>query len=260
MNYKYKTKCTWLIEGFPNAVLRLRFNHFATECGWDHMYVFDGDSIYAPLVAVFSGLVVPETKENESIPEVVTTSGFALLHFFSDAAYNLTGFDIIYSINSCPNNCSAHGKCTAGDSISGYVNCECDKYWKGEACDIPYCWNDCGGPDHGYCDLTGEKLCICHNSWQGPDCSLPDLSDEPYWYLPNVKPDIQPLGRTSHKAVVHRKLMWVIGGYGFNYSSFLMVLNYNLETNMWAVVPSSSDPVQRYGHSLALYQVLTKLT
>lgn len=37
----------------PNAVLRLRFNHFATECSWDHMYVYDGDSIYAPLVAVF---------------------------------------------------------------------------------------------------------------------------------------------------------------------------------------------------------------
>lgn len=36
----------------PNAVLRLRFNHFATECSWDHMYVYDGDSIYAPLVAV----------------------------------------------------------------------------------------------------------------------------------------------------------------------------------------------------------------
>lgn len=37
----------------PNAVLRLRFNHFATECSWDHMYVYDGDSIYSPLVAVF---------------------------------------------------------------------------------------------------------------------------------------------------------------------------------------------------------------
>lgn len=37
----------------PNAILRLRFNHFATECSWDHMYVYDGDSIYAPLIAVF---------------------------------------------------------------------------------------------------------------------------------------------------------------------------------------------------------------
>lgn len=33
--------------------MRLRFNHFATECSWDHLYVYDGDSIYAPLIAAF---------------------------------------------------------------------------------------------------------------------------------------------------------------------------------------------------------------
>ncbi|XP_016150491.1 attractin-like protein 1 isoform X1 [Sinocyclocheilus grahami] len=254
VNYKYKTKCTWLIEGYPNAVLRLRFIHFATECSWDHMYVFDGDSIYAPLVAVFSGLVVPETKGNETIPEVVTTSGYALLHFFSDAAYNLTGFNIFYSINSCPNNCSGHGRCTTGNSISSSVYCECERYWKGEACDIPYCWDDCGSPDHGYCDLTGEKLCVCNDSWQGPDCSLKVPSAEPYWFLPNVKPDGQSLGRASHKAVVHGKLMWVIGGFTFNYSSFQMVINYNLESSTWDVIPINGGPMQRYGHSLALYK------
>ncbi|XP_073729243.1 attractin-like protein 1 isoform X1 [Misgurnus anguillicaudatus] len=254
VNYKYKTKCTWLIEGFPNAVLRLRFNHFATECSWDHMYVFDGDSIYAPLVAVFSGLVVPETKSNETIPEVVTTSGYATLHFFSDAAYNLTGFNILYSINSCPNNCSGHGRCSTSNSISSSVYCECERYWKGEACDIPYCSDDCGSPDRGYCDLTGEKLCVCNDSWQGPDCSLKVPSAQPYWFLPNVKPDGQSLGRASHKAVVHEKLMWVIGGFTFNYSSFQMVINYNLESSTWDVVPINSGPMARYGHSVALYK------
>lgn len=44
-----------------------------------------------------SGLIVPEIRGNETVPEVVTTSGYALLHFFSDAAYNLTGFNIFYS-------------------------------------------------------------------------------------------------------------------------------------------------------------------
>ncbi|TRY81795.1 hypothetical protein DNTS_023119, partial [Danionella cerebrum] len=243
LNYKYKTKCTWLIEGYPNAVLRLRFIHFATECSWDHLYVFDGDSIYAPLVAAFSGLVVPETKGNETIPEVVTTSGYALLHFFSDAAYNLTGFNIYYSINSCPNNCSGHGRCTTGNSISSRVYCECERYWKGEACDISYCWDDCGSPDRGYCDLTGEKLCVCNDSWLV----------ESYWFLPNAKPDGQSLGRASHKAVVHEELMWVIGGFTFNSSTFQMVLNYNLESSAWDVVPISSGPLQRYGHSLALH-------
>ncbi|ERE80945.1 attractin [Cricetulus griseus] len=227
INYKYKTKCTWLIEGYPNAVLRLRFNHFATECSWDHMYVYDGDSIYAPLVAVLSGLIVPEVRGNETVPEVVTTSGYALLHFFSDAAYNLTGFNIFYSINSCPNNCSGHGKCTASVLVASQVYCECDKYWKGEACDIPYCKANCGSPDHGYCDLTGEKLCVCNDSWQGPDCSLNVPSTESYWILPNVKPFSPSVGRASHKAVLHGKFMWVIGGYTFNYSSFQMVLKSN---------------------------------
>lgn len=46
-------QCPSLSSRSPNAVLRLRFNHFATECNWDHMYIYDGDSIYAPLVAVF---------------------------------------------------------------------------------------------------------------------------------------------------------------------------------------------------------------
>ncbi|CDQ78011.1 unnamed protein product [Oncorhynchus mykiss] len=72
--------------------------------------------------------------------------------------------------------------------------------------------------------------------------------------MSNVKPFSQSLGRASHKAVVHGKLMWVIGGYSFNYSSFHMVLNYNLESSTWDVVPINSGPLQRYGHSLALYQ------
>ncbi len=33
-------------------------------------------------------LIVPEVKGNETVPEVETNSGYALLHFFSDAAYN----------------------------------------------------------------------------------------------------------------------------------------------------------------------------
>lgn len=91
--------------------------------------------------------------------------------------HQLMGHDIpsltyffFFRINSCPNNCSEHGKCTTSLSVPSRVYCECDKYWKGEACDIPYCKANCGSPDHGYCDLTGEKLCVCNDSWQGKLC------------------------------------------------------------------------------------------
>lgn len=69
-------------------------------------YVYDCDSIYAPLIADFSGLIVPKRQSNETVPEVLATSGYVLLQFFSDAAYNLTGFNITYSFDVCPHNCS----------------------------------------------------------------------------------------------------------------------------------------------------------
>lgn len=49
-----------------------------------------------------SGLIIPERYGNETVPEVVSQSGYALLHFFSDAAYNLTGFNISYRSDFYP--------------------------------------------------------------------------------------------------------------------------------------------------------------
>lgn len=45
-NYTVDNKCTWLIEApSDNDRIRLHIKEFATECGWDHLYVFDGDSV-----------------------------------------------------------------------------------------------------------------------------------------------------------------------------------------------------------------------
>ena len=45
-NYTVDTKCTWLIEApSPTDRIRIHLKEFATECGWDHLYVFDGDSV-----------------------------------------------------------------------------------------------------------------------------------------------------------------------------------------------------------------------
>uniref|UniRef100_A0A3Q2DFC3 EGF-like domain-containing protein n=1 Tax=Cyprinodon variegatus TaxID=28743 RepID=A0A3Q2DFC3_CYPVA len=203
------------------------------------MYVYDGDSVYASLVAVFSGLIVPEIRGNETVPEVETTSGYALLHFFSDAAYNLTGFNIFYSINSCPNNCSGHGKCTPGNSAASRVYCECDKYWKGEACDIPYCRNNCGSPDHGYCDLTGEKLCVCNDMW----------------LVPETKGAI-PQGGYGHSSTYDgsSSSIYVHGGFkalpAGKYGLVDDLYRYDVNTRTWFILRESGFP--RYLHSAVL--------
>ena len=43
-----------------------------------------------------SGLSVGLDDVNGSLPDVVAYSGSAYVYFYSDAAYNMTGFDIKY--------------------------------------------------------------------------------------------------------------------------------------------------------------------
>ena len=60
-NYTVDSKCTWLIEAPSDAsTIRLHLKEFATECGWDHLYVFDGNSVFSDLRAVYSGMVQQE--------------------------------------------------------------------------------------------------------------------------------------------------------------------------------------------------------
>lgn len=110
-------KCSWLIDARePHSLqtnnnvkkkqkpksIRLHIEEFATECSWDHLYIYDGDSVKSPLLAVFSGLMYKNNFSIRRVPEVVASSGAALLHFFSDDAYNMSGFNISYRVNSCP--------------------------------------------------------------------------------------------------------------------------------------------------------------
>lgn len=70
-NYSVGVKCSWLIDARDHSLdgqptdstalatttkqpsIRLHLEEFATECGWDHLYVYDGDSVESPLLAVF---------------------------------------------------------------------------------------------------------------------------------------------------------------------------------------------------------------
>ena len=91
-NYTTNMKCTWFIETErPNSTIRLHLTEFATECGWDHLYVWDGDNIFDGLQAVYSGLVRQDPYRTSRVPEILGHSGSMLLHFYSDVAYNMTG-------------------------------------------------------------------------------------------------------------------------------------------------------------------------
>lgn len=63
-NYSLDVKCSWLIEAgnSTNSTIRLHFEEFITECGWDHLYIYDGDSVHSPLLGVYRYVLIKFEK------------------------------------------------------------------------------------------------------------------------------------------------------------------------------------------------------
>jgi len=275
-NYTVDTKCTWLIEAPEYLIsennvqspskIRLHLKEFATECGWDHLYVFDGDSVFSEMKAVFSGMVRNGDRYNiQRVPEVVGESGSLLVHFYSDVAYNMTGFNLTFSVNSCPSDryeltCSGHGTCADGG------RCQCDEDFKGEACNIQACPKNCEpeGVKRGNCN-SAIKKCECFEGWTGEACS--QRVTRGYWQSINVSESrYSPTARTSHSAMVDRSgVMWVLGGetFGKVAHSWDMVSTFTLEpfdtqaaSGVWKAVRAKGDkgPSPRYGHSAVMHE------
>lgn len=116
--------------------------------------------IFFSLCHFCSGLMYSHNISVRRVPEVVARSGSVLLHFFSDDAYNMSGFNISYKINGCPTdnssvNCSGHGVCNEMDGT-----CDCDHEYYGFACQTPKCPNNCSRAlGRGHCD-DGNRYCF----------------------------------------------------------------------------------------------------
>lgn len=239
-NYSKDMKCTWLVSsGTPNATIRFQLSHFETECGWDHLYVYDGDSMFAPMVAAYSGLLLPKGSLTK-LPEIVTHSGSAFVHFYSDAVYNMSGFTLTYSVNGCPHNCSHHGVCLEGA-------CTCSAGWAGEACDRPLCPHGCS---NGSCDAERHR-CVCHAGFKGEDCSIPVDSA----MYESLQTEGWVRGRALHQALVLGDSLWVVGGESLTELD-QQIAKYEFSSHKWSTVKPStpSAPANRHGHSVVLYK------
>lgn len=60
--------CEWLIKAKNDSqFITLKFQSLATECSYDYVFVYDGDSFKSPLLGSFSGKTEPQ--------QVIATSG-----------------------------------------------------------------------------------------------------------------------------------------------------------------------------------------
>ncbi|EDO36874.1 predicted protein [Nematostella vectensis] len=256
--YRESSKFMWLIESpRPNSTIVLELDEFATECSWDHLYVYDGRSIRAPLLGTLSGMRRDaHIKEVADAPiiSLFSRSGAAFLYFYSDANFAMNGFSIKYSIKlNCLVKCSYHGDCAADGS------CVCAAGWGGSTCSLPECPITCTS---GTCDLTVRYCSGCAAGFTGPACNT--SLGEGYWTQHIAYNQDAMSGRASHSTVVLGDWIWVYGGYSLISTQFndlirLVLLQdlvrYSLSNNTWEVLqldPASPVPSRRYGHSMVV--------
>lgn len=67
--------CEWLIKAANKSqYITLSFIRMGTECSYDYVFVYDGDSFDAPLLGSFSGKTEPQN--------VTASSGYVSKLFF----------------------------------------------------------------------------------------------------------------------------------------------------------------------------------
>ncbi|XP_058808805.1 multiple epidermal growth factor-like domains protein 8 isoform X2 [Phymastichus coffea] len=199
-NYTQDSHCEWLIKANSSRqFITLSFRTMGTECSYDYVFVYDGDSFRSPLLGSFSGKTEPQ--------QVTALSGFMLILLYSDTNYVLDGFHAEFSVTDCPNNCTNHGKCINN-------TCFCENDWGGKDCARPLCPNNCG--TGGICGL---KQCQCHNGYSGQSCSLHKTHPEGnrWHWLAHSESGMTP--RAAHTAVYisESDSIYVFGGYNLNY-------------------------------------------
>uniref|UniRef100_A0A8R1DM70 Uncharacterized protein n=1 Tax=Caenorhabditis japonica TaxID=281687 RepID=A0A8R1DM70_CAEJA len=221
LDYSSSSKCTWLIEPEINSSnpLTIKVDNFLTECGWDYLYIYDGDSIYGKQLAALC-----------------------------DLAMNMDGFNVSYISNRCAYNCSNHGSCENG-------NCVCENGYAGQHCEQEVCRSD-GDSNKNPCNqgTCSDDKCDCSSSMShGTFCQKPVTSS--VWDV--IRPTESLLyGKASHASLTIDNAIWNIGGDYFDNSKKINFIEvFNVTSLQWNVVVSKNEePLPRFDHTVVRYK------
>ncbi|XP_053675074.1 multiple epidermal growth factor-like domains protein 8 [Anopheles nili] len=217
-NYTQDSHCEWLIRAQNDSqFIMLKFRSMGTECSYDYIFIYDGDSFRSPLLGSFSGNTEPQ--------HVIAGSGSMLILLYSDTNYVLEGFRAEFSVTNCPNNCSGNGRCIDH-------SCVCDSGWIGDDCSLEACHNYCGKSEQrGKCS---NDRCECSKDYMGQSCGLHRSQPTPkeWHWLSNSKIGLPP--RAAHTAVYYEPSdsLYVFGGYNLN-EVFDSLYVFRFDRNYW---------------------------
>ncbi|KAJ3300607.1 hypothetical protein HK104_009264 [Borealophlyctis nickersoniae] len=126
-NYQSNAYCVWKILAPPGSVIKLTFRSFHTECGWDYLTVYDGDSINAPEMVELCGF----RSAASGYDDTMVSTGNMTVKFESDVDIDARGvlaeFTVLEKTCATRTDCSNSGECVNG-------TCVCDAFFSGPLC------------------------------------------------------------------------------------------------------------------------------
>ncbi|XP_049279907.1 multiple epidermal growth factor-like domains protein 8 [Anopheles funestus] len=218
VNYTQDSHCEWLIRAQNDSqFITLKFRSMGTECSYDYIFIYDGDSFRSPLLGSFSGNTEPQ--------HLIASSGSMLILLYSDTNYVQEGFRAEFAVTNCPNNCTGNGRCV--DHA-----CVCDRGWIGSDCSLDPCPDRCGGIEsRGTCS---SDRCECSKDYLGQACGLHRSKPAPkeWHWITNSKNGLPP--RAAHTAVYYEPsdALYVFGGYNLN-EVFDSLYVFRFDRNHW---------------------------
>uniref|UniRef100_A0A8B9H6U8 Multiple EGF-like-domains 8 n=1 Tax=Astyanax mexicanus TaxID=7994 RepID=A0A8B9H6U8_ASTMX len=242
-NYSVNGNCEWLITAPGNNYrIVLNFTFMETECTYDYLFIYDGDSYQSPLLASLSGTTLPQPIEAKS--------GKMLLHLFSDANYNLLGFNATYTFSLCPGDCGGHGRCDAASA-----RCQCHQGWGGVDCTKRLCSAECTQQDHGHCDKVGER-CLCNLGFVGQNCQLGLRNNSgvgQWWDVNTGETKAPPRTASAGVYLSSSRSFYMFGGFDLNRALGDLV-EYDFSTNKWEKKLHVVAPSPRHSHTAVEWQ------
>jgi N-acetyl-anhydromuramyl-L-alanine amidase AmpD len=88
-NYTNDERTLQLIQPISATSIELTVNEFDVEAGWDYLYIYEGNSVYAPVIGIYDGTTIPST--------ININGGSVLVEFRTDCATTSAGFDIAWN-------------------------------------------------------------------------------------------------------------------------------------------------------------------
>ncbi|EPB68536.1 plexin repeat-containing domain protein [Ancylostoma ceylanicum] len=231
LDYSSSSKCTWVIENEKKsgAPLNIKLENFQTECGWDFVYIYDGDGVYvsARMFKPVDGILFSGEQEVQELSAP------------SDA--HITVILMVYvktvNVNVCMVSRVLIVKCV-------YVQ----KKMK-ESLDLACTAEFVKAP------AALVQPPIMEGGTSSDTCQSPKARS--VW--DRVPTNNTLAGRASHTSVIIDDAIWSVGGEHFSGVHFEDPVVYNITSRTWTpiAVEGKLKPPARFDHTLVRYK--TKL-